>query len=401
MKTIKTHFFTTINFEMTRKAFYLFFCSPEKHATRKLEKLLASYINKDACFVKSFYNGRSALYHWIKMLWIKQDDEIILQAFTCVSVVNSIIQAWAKPVYCDIDNTLNIDVHKISKLITPKTKCILIQHTFWVPANISEIDKIAKEHWLYLIEDCAHAIWASYKDRKVGSYWDISIFSFGRDKVISCVNWGFLMVNNPKIEIWDIELKPLERKLIIKNLFYVLISFFANFLYDYWIWKFLIHFARKFSLVPEVVSFEEKKCSFKSLSYAMPNELAEIGLIEFQKIDVYNSHRIALTKFYKDKIKKHYFQLSNTNSEPIYLRLAFFSHEKQKLLDECRKERIILGNWYSSAIDPAGVSLQSCKYTEWTCSNAEKVASECLNLPNHIGISFEDANKVVNIINWL
>ena len=135
------------------------------------------------------YNARSALYHGIRALGIGSWDEIILQAYTCVSVPNAIIATGAKPIYCDIDpDTLNIDPHKIIQLITPKTKAILIQHTFWISADIQSIQTICTDHHLMLIEDVCHALWWTYQWQKLGTFWDIAIFSFGRDKIISSVN---------------------------------------------------------------------------------------------------------------------------------------------------------------------------------------------------------------------
>ena len=75
------------------------------------------------------------------------------------------------------------------KKITPKTKAIIVQHTFGIPANMNQLVVFAKKHGLYLIEDCAHSLGATYQGKKVGSFGDAAFFSFGRDKVVSSV-WG-------------------------------------------------------------------------------------------------------------------------------------------------------------------------------------------------------------------
>lgn len=114
---------------------------------------------------------------------------MILQAYTCVSVSNAIIATGAKPIYVDIDaQTLNINPQLIEKHITQKTKAIIVQHTFGIPADIHAIQSIVKKHQLFFIEDCAHALGAQYKEKMVGSFGDIAVYSFGRDKVISSVN---------------------------------------------------------------------------------------------------------------------------------------------------------------------------------------------------------------------
>ena len=129
-------------------------------------------------YVFSLNSGRSALMLILKALDIKAHDEIIVQAFTCNAVINPILQKKAKPIYIDVDKTLNIDPKKIEARITKKTKAIIIQHTFGYPAEIEEIQKIAKKHNLFLIEDCAHALGAKYNNEYCGTFGDVAFFSF-------------------------------------------------------------------------------------------------------------------------------------------------------------------------------------------------------------------------------
>ena len=91
--------------------------------------------------------------------------------------------------YVDIDHTtLNIDPDLIEQAITPNTKAILVQHTFGCVAELDRVIDICQRHNLKLIEDCAHALGASYKGQSVGTYGDMAIYSFGRDKVITSCN---------------------------------------------------------------------------------------------------------------------------------------------------------------------------------------------------------------------
>ena len=151
MKTITASFFTTVSFRQALQAMS-FFCPWRLNQMRKgnKNKLLAEKIiefieTKYAC---TFYNARGALYHGLKALEIKTGDEIIIQAFTCVSVPNAIKAVGAKPVYADIEEkNLNLDPEKIEKLITEKTKAIIIQHTFGTPAKIGKIGEIIKKYF--------------------------------------------------------------------------------------------------------------------------------------------------------------------------------------------------------------------------------------------------------------
>ncbi|NMB92373.1 MAG: aminotransferase class I/II-fold pyridoxal phosphate-dependent enzyme [Parcubacteria group bacterium] len=93
-----------------------------------------------------FFKGRVALYAILKSLEIKPGDEIILPGFTCVVVPNAILYCGVKPIYVDIDeNTFNINPNLIEEKINSKTKAIIVQHTFGIPAQMDKIIEIAKK----------------------------------------------------------------------------------------------------------------------------------------------------------------------------------------------------------------------------------------------------------------
>src|SRR3989338_1413783 len=85
----------------------------------------------------------------------------------------------------------------IKKKISSRSKVLIIQHTFGTSAKLTELLAIAKQHQLYVIEDCAHALGARYQQQLVGTFGDAAIFSFGRDKVISSVYGGALLTKQP------------------------------------------------------------------------------------------------------------------------------------------------------------------------------------------------------------
>ncbi len=149
----------------------------------------------------SFNGGRAGLMAILAAMEIKSRDEVLLQGFTCNSAVNPILNRGAKPVFVDIDSTLNLNPEDLKKKITPKSKAVMIQHTFGWPAQIEEILKIAKGGApnLYLIEDCAHALGAKYQGKFCGTFGDAAFFSFGRDKIISSVFGGMVITNNEKM----------------------------------------------------------------------------------------------------------------------------------------------------------------------------------------------------------
>ena len=163
--------------------------------TKKLEKAFKSYFQSD--YAVSFLSARTSLWAILNALGVKENDEILLQAYTCVVVPNAIISLGAKPVWVDINQeTFNMDVDDFEKKITEKTKAVVVQYTFGQAAEIKKIIKIAKKYNLFVIEDCAQALGGEYQGKKLGTFGDVGFFSFGRDKIISSVFGGMVITNN-------------------------------------------------------------------------------------------------------------------------------------------------------------------------------------------------------------
>ncbi len=126
----------------------------------------------------AFWKGRVALYAILESLGIGPGDEVIVPGFTCVVVPNAVLYRGARPVYVDIEGTsFTMDVSDIAKKITSRTKAIIVQHTYGIPAEMDAIMAIAVRGGIPVIEDCAHALGSTYKDRIVGSIGAAAFFS--------------------------------------------------------------------------------------------------------------------------------------------------------------------------------------------------------------------------------
>lgn len=150
-------------------------------------------------------SGTAALFLALASLDISQGDEVIVPDFTYIATALAVSYTGARPIFVDIEeSTYNIDVAKIKKAITPKTKAIIPVHLFGQPANMPEILKIAKEHNLKVIEDAAQAHGARIKIsagawKVVGSIGDIGCFSFYPSKNLGALGDGGMIVTNNKV----------------------------------------------------------------------------------------------------------------------------------------------------------------------------------------------------------
>ena len=134
------------------------------------------------------------------ILGLRDGDEIIMPSYTFVTSASSFVRTGCKPVFVDINlNDLNLDEEKIESSITDRTKAILIVHYAGVACNISKIKKIAKKYNLYLLEDAAQSFGSKYREKYLGTFGDLSAFSFHGTKNISCGEGGALIVNNKSL----------------------------------------------------------------------------------------------------------------------------------------------------------------------------------------------------------
>ena len=131
------------------------------------------------------------------LLNIKEGDEIIMPSYTFVSTANAFVLRGAKIIFCDSKkNQPNIDETKIEKLISQKTKAIVVVHYTGVACEMDTILSIAKKHKLFVVEDAAQAIESYYKGRSLGSIGHLATFSFHETKNIQCGEGGLLAIND-------------------------------------------------------------------------------------------------------------------------------------------------------------------------------------------------------------
>ena len=155
---------------------------------QKLQKELREYLNVDN--IDLLTNGHMAIELSLQALGLK-DGEVITTPFTFASTTHAIVRNGLKPIFCDIDPiTFTMDTSKLEDLITDKTVAILPVHVYGNICNIEVIEYIAKKYGLKVIYDAAHAFGEKYKGKGIGSYGDVSCFSFHATKVFNTIEGG-------------------------------------------------------------------------------------------------------------------------------------------------------------------------------------------------------------------
>ncbi len=300
-------------------------------------------------------SGRSALLAILKAFEIGKGNEVIVQAFTCVAVPNSVRWAGASAVFADIDNTYNMDPKDFEKKITHKTKAVIVQHTFGIPARVEEIIAIARKHNIRVIEDFAHTMSIPMKG-------DAAFFSFGRDKVLSSVFGGVAVGVN--VKKYQKNLEYPSYGWIAQQLFHPVAFAIILPLYRIGIGKVILVGLQKLHFLSFPQISEVKK---------YPNALAILLLNQLKKLDRFTAQRSHASKVY--------------GKEFPFLRFPVLVDDPRATIQKFKKHGILLGNWYHNVVDPTPVG-----YRKGSCPNAEKIAAHIINLPTRISVS--DAESV-------
>lgn len=321
-------------------------------ALAELEAILKKYFNLPHCYLVNA--GRSALYLGLKSLNLNSGDEVLHQGFTCPVVPQAIIKAGAKPVAVEHHrNDFNLSVQDLARKITSRSRAVIIQHTFGQADDLEAIVKICGQHKLVLIEDCAHVLGAKYQGKPIGSFGDMTVLSFGRDKVISSVFGGALLSRKP---LTMTDLSYPNKSWIAKQLLHPLIFSLAVPTYFY-LGKLIIHLARKINLITLPLADLPVKL--------LPNALAQLVLHQWQKLGYLNRHRQKIAKVYAQAFHQPF------NPEAIYLRYPLAVKDPVGLIKFAKTRHIWLGDWYDKKI---------------------------VNLPTHIRMNFKDAARVIKIV---
>jgi len=159
-----------------------------------LEEKSTSFIGVNHAVAVS--SGSAALHLSLLSLGVGEGSEVILPSYVCTALLNAIHYVRATPVLADIDpNTYNITGENIKKVVTDRTKAVIVPHMFGLPAHIDAILSLG----IPVIEDCAHSVGATVNGRKAGSFGLVSILSFYATKMLGAGEGGMVLSNDPRL----------------------------------------------------------------------------------------------------------------------------------------------------------------------------------------------------------
>ena len=338
------------------------------------KKQLSAYFPNSEILL--FASGRDAL-SFLAQHGLK-GGKIYLQAFTCSAVIQPFITNGVLPVYVDTDDNFNMDPTSLMKCYTKQARALLMQYTFGLlPKNLNAILSFAKRYKLIVIEDISHAFGIEQNGTYLGNYGAISIVSFGRDKVVSTVGGGALIIHDKNLQsklrrAYDrLPQQPIHR--IALNMLYLVYMLTAKQIYQWKITRTSIYLLQKIGLLEKAVSEKEKNGQQTPGPYRFPTIFAPLLYHQLSRMEELKIKRTETVVLYNT--------LYNTKYTGSLLKYPLLVKDPNGTVTALRKQQIYLDRWYHHVIDPEGVNLKSFNYVAGTAPNAEYQAQHIINLP--------------------
>lgn len=166
--------------------------------TERFESLMRKYVGTDFAFATS--SASTGLHLVLDALGVQPGDEVIMPAFSFPATANVAVQLGAVPVFVDIDmETFNIDASLVSSVMRAQSAAVMPVHAFGLPADMSEINAVASQRDLPVVEDAACALGASIQGRSAGAWGTAAVFSFHPRKIITTGEGGMVTTNDPAL----------------------------------------------------------------------------------------------------------------------------------------------------------------------------------------------------------
>ncbi|WP_017726249.1 UDP-4-amino-4,6-dideoxy-N-acetyl-beta-L-altrosamine transaminase [Halalkalibacterium ligniniphilum] len=342
-------------------------------AVERFEKAFSQYV--DAKYAVAFSNGTAALHGACFVAGIEPGDEVITTPMTFVASANCVLYQGGKPVFADINQrTYNIDVEKVKQLITPKTRAVIPVDFTGQPCDLDELLSIAKQHNLVVIEDAAHALGATYKDRKVGSISDMTMFSLHPVKHMTTGEGGIITTNN----------KDYYEKLV-QFRSHGITRERSKLLHDHGPWY-----------------YEMQHLGF---NYRMTDIQAALGLSQLKKVEQFIKIRKKYVSIYNEAFRgwrefvSPFQALDRQSSWHLYvirLNLEALTGSRKEVFEALQHENIGVNVHYIPVYYQP--YYQELGYQKGLCPNAEEVYEAIITLPLFPAMSERDVQDVITAV---
>jgi perosamine synthetase len=304
-------------------------------------------------------SGTTALEVAIRAIGLGTGDKILTTPYSFIASTNSIMYAGATPVFADIDpNSFNLDLDKVEKVLIEEKdiKALLIVHLFGYPCDMDRLIRIKDKYKLILIEDCAQAHGAEWNGKRVGSFGDVSAFSFYPTKNMTTGEGGMVLTSNSEVA---------EKA------------------------RMLISHGMKVRYYHDMIGY----------NYRMTNIAAAIGLCQLKKLPKMNYNRYSNAKYYNENIKNPLVKLPGLINGHVYhqFTLQIADALRDDFVKYLGKNDIGFGVFY-----PLSIPEQQCYKSlnlDVYCPVTDIIKNKVVSIPIHPQLTQQELLRVTTVIN--
>jgi dTDP-4-amino-4,6-dideoxygalactose transaminase len=344
------------------------------------------------------------LYGILRALGVGEGDEVLVPVPTHIVVPNAVRYTGARPVYVDCSlHTYNIDLEAAERLVSSRTKALIVQHTFGIPVDLDRAVEVARRHGLHLIEDCVHSLGARHRGRPLGSVGRAAFFSTEETKTISSTMGGVAVTNDPglaaELERFRAECRRPKRastaRYLLKLIAYHLLTQphihrYARRAYE--------RLGRPQPLARATTVEEQHGGRPRGYEERLANAQAAVAFRQLRRLDDNLVHRRMIAALYGEELAARGYEVPRppAEAESAYVRFPVRVVDRG---DTARRVApwAVLGTWFTSVLEESA-SPDAGGYEAGSCPNAELVARDLVNLPTHPRVSRRDARTIASVL---
>jgi len=336
-----------------------------------------------------FYKGRVALYTLLEAMGIAEGDEVVLPAYTCVVVPNTILYHRAKPVYVDIElSTFSAQPDAIEATLTERSKVVLCQNTYGLSAYVDEIVRLCKTRGIETIEDCTHGYGGTFKGKPNGSYCDAAFYSSQWNKPFSTGIGGYASVNNSMLatKLEEYTSKYPEPSVKTQVMLWALMRV-RGLINDSTYYAFVgaYRYLSKRNLVTgsssgkELEGIEMPKDYLLSMSSVQRQAMVKA----LRRLPALNTLRKANGILYTSRLVE--IGLNHVSpslyNDHLFLKYPLLVGDREAFICKAREAKIAIGDWFRSALHPIEGNLRPWGFEAERFPKAVFAATHVVNLP--------------------
>lgn len=369
----------------------------------------------------TYFRGRVALAAILKAFGVKAGDDVLLQAFTCIAVPEAILSLGAVPRYVDVAaGSPNMDPEDLERKIGSRTRAVIVQHTFGLPADIVRIADVARRHDVPLIEDCAHTIASRVRGQRVGTFGAAAFYSFEASKPVFVGIGGSAVSNDAGLtarlkrdyaayrEPSGFTQLQLEAMRVAHRVAYRPST--------YWTVRTVFRAVVATGLIRgnynKVANAGEAGTSDQGdadraapsadFSLRMGRRQARLLRVGLDKLVPQTAHRRWVADEYRTRISMpgvSHIALAD-GDDPVYGRYPILVENRTEVLAGARRAKVELADFYATPVHPlTGSGLKQVAYTPGECPRAERIATQVVSLPTGLQVDAKQVERAVAFFN--